>query len=142
MKKISLFFMFVFFLEGVFGESVSVMKGDSVTLNTGLSEIQKDDVLEWRFGAERLRIARINKAAGTTTYDDVPGGNFKDRLKLDVQTGSLTIMNSRTTDSAAPDSGLSPGGIAGIVVTVLLIPAAAAGGYYYCQRTKRQELYT
>uniref|UniRef100_A0A9J7ZMS2 Si:ch73-27e22.7 n=1 Tax=Cyprinus carpio carpio TaxID=630221 RepID=A0A9J7ZMS2_CYPCA len=99
MKKISLFFMFVFFLEGVFGESVSVMKGDSVTLNTGLSEIQKDDVLEWRFGAERLRIARINKAAGTTTYDDVPGGNFKDRLKLDVQTGSLTIMNSRTTDS-------------------------------------------
>ncbi|KAL0161446.1 hypothetical protein M9458_045171, partial [Cirrhinus mrigala] len=84
----------------VFGESVSVNEGESVTLVTGLTEIQANDVLEWRFGAGNDRIAIINKPAGVTkTYDEVLGGNFKDRLKLDDKTGSLTIMNVRTTDS-------------------------------------------
>ncbi len=84
----------------MFGESVSVKEGESVFLVTGLTEIQANDVLEWRFGAGHDRIARINKAAGVTNTDnEVLGGKFKERLKLDDKTGSLTIINSRSTDS-------------------------------------------
>ncbi|XP_073701004.1 uncharacterized protein [Garra rufa] len=147
-------------VTGVFGESVSEVKGNSVTLVTGLTEIQTDDVLEWRFGAERNRIARINKAAGVAkTYDEVLGGIFKDRLKLDDKTGSLTIVNVRSTDNgdyevatdiaafkktftvivSDSDSGLSPGAIAGIVVAVLVAVAAAVAGVFY-KKTKSQVL--
>ncbi|XP_067271074.1 SLAM family member 5-like [Pseudorasbora parva] len=84
-------------LIGVFGESVSVMEGDSVTLNTDLTEIQEDDDILWRYGAENSLIAEISRAAGVfSTYDDVPDGRFRDRLKLDHQTGSLTITNIST----------------------------------------------
>ncbi len=34
-------------------ESVSVMKGDSVTLNSGLTELMDDDLIQWRFGNEK-----------------------------------------------------------------------------------------
>ncbi|XP_067272668.1 uncharacterized protein [Pseudorasbora parva] len=70
---------------------VSVMEGDSVTLNTRLTEIKDDEIL-WRFGFNV--IAEINKPADSfTVYDDVLDGRFRDRLKLDNQTGSLTITN-------------------------------------------------
>ncbi|XP_067272672.1 carcinoembryonic antigen-related cell adhesion molecule 5-like [Pseudorasbora parva] len=70
---------------------VSVTEGDSVTLNTRLTEI-KDDEIQWRFGF--TVIAEINKRADSfTVYDDVLDGRFRDRLKLDNQTGSLTITN-------------------------------------------------
>ncbi|KAL0161677.1 hypothetical protein M9458_045402, partial [Cirrhinus mrigala] len=75
--------------------------GDSVTLNSSLTEIMDEDVIQWRFGySEKTIIAEINKRADSmTVYDDVLDGRFKDRLKLDNQTGSLTITNIRTTDS-------------------------------------------
>ncbi len=37
--------VFVVETDGV--KSVSVMEGDSVTLHTGVSEIQRDDVITW-----------------------------------------------------------------------------------------------
>ncbi|XP_077083166.1 uncharacterized protein LOC143736307 [Siphateles boraxobius] len=81
---------------GVFGDSVSVMEGDSVTLNTN-DTIHEDDDILWKFGAEKSLIAEISKTAELfTTYDDVPDGRFRDRLKLDNQTGSLTITNITT----------------------------------------------
>ncbi|KAL0161068.1 hypothetical protein M9458_044793, partial [Cirrhinus mrigala] len=48
------------------------------------------------FGSSR--IAAINRLAQTNSTYDGPDGRFRNRLKLD-QTGSLTITNSRTTDS-------------------------------------------
>ncbi|XP_067271061.1 CD48 antigen-like [Pseudorasbora parva] len=87
---------------GVFADpdglkSVSVMEGDSVTLNSDLTDIDDDDLILWRFGANNTLIAEINVLAGSmTVYDDVPDGRFRDRLKLDNHTGSLTITNIST----------------------------------------------
>jgi len=79
-------------------ESVSVLEGDSVTLNSGFTEMMDDDdLILWRFGAEKTLIAEINVMEDSmTVYDDVLDGRFRDRLKLDHQTGSLTITNTRT----------------------------------------------
>ncbi|XP_067255045.1 CD48 antigen-like [Chanodichthys erythropterus] len=82
-------------MAGVFGDSVSVMEGDSVTLYTDLTEIHEDDIL-WKYGPEKSLIAQNNRATGISSTSDVPDGRFRDRLKLDNQTGSLTITNTRT----------------------------------------------
>ncbi|XP_058627679.1 T-cell surface antigen CD2-like isoform X2 [Onychostoma macrolepis] len=75
----------------------SVMEGDSVTLNSDLTEMLDDDLILWRFGPENTLIAEIDVMADSmTVYDDVLDGRFRDRLKLDSQTGSLTIINTRT----------------------------------------------
>ncbi|KTG43990.1 hypothetical protein cypCar_00046821 [Cyprinus carpio] len=97
-----MFHMFILFclcwwrLIGVFGETVSVMEGDSVTLNTDNNEIYEDDEILWNFGAEKFILAKINREAGVFIYDDVPDGRFRDRLKLNKQTGSLTITDITT----------------------------------------------
>jgi len=80
----------------VFGDSVSVMEGDSVTLNTDDTEIPEDKDIMWTFGAEKTLIARINENKQIFSTYDVPDGRFRDRLKLDDQTGSLTITNTTT----------------------------------------------
>ncbi|XP_073700651.1 SLAM family member 9-like [Garra rufa] len=71
--------------------SVSVMEGNSVTLNSGLTEIMDNEVIQWRFWIENTLIAEAHRF---TVYDDVLDGRFRDRLKLDNQTGSLTITNT------------------------------------------------
>uniref|UniRef100_A0A8C1D1H8 Ig-like domain-containing protein n=1 Tax=Cyprinus carpio carpio TaxID=630221 RepID=A0A8C1D1H8_CYPCA len=89
-------------LTGVFGDevkSVSVMEGDSVTLNTDDTDLQKNNQILWRFG-HNILIAQINRKNNKSRfYDDIADGRFRDRLQLDHQTGSLTITNTRTTDS-------------------------------------------
>ncbi|XP_058615572.1 natural killer cell receptor 2B4-like isoform X2 [Onychostoma macrolepis] len=93
-------YLFWWRLTGVFGsetnelQSLSVEEGDSVTLNTTITEIPEDDDILWKFGAENSLIAQINRADGIiNTCND---GRFRDRLKLDNQTGSLTITNTTT----------------------------------------------
>ncbi|XP_067271057.1 uncharacterized protein [Pseudorasbora parva] len=74
---------------------ISVKEGDSVTLNTRLTEMKDYDVIQWWFGD--TLIAKINKRTDSfTVYDDVLDGRFRDRLKLDKQTGSLTITDTTT----------------------------------------------
>ncbi|XP_016109896.1 natural killer cell receptor 2B4-like [Sinocyclocheilus grahami] len=81
----------------MFGESMSVMEQDSVTLRTDVTEIHEDDDITWKFGAEKSLIDELNRTAGiSSTYDDVLDGRFRDRLKLDDQTVSLTITNITT----------------------------------------------
>ncbi|XP_050950249.1 hepatocyte cell adhesion molecule isoform X3 [Labeo rohita] len=94
--------MFVLFFvpllaDGVFGvtdevKSVSVMEGNSVTLYTDLTEIQKAHLILWTFGSDSTRIVQINRMANKISlYDNVLDGRFRGRLKVDHQNGSLTI---------------------------------------------------
>ncbi|XP_039538316.1 SLAM family member 5-like [Pimephales promelas] len=99
MKIFVLFFVPLLLDDGVFGDTVktlSVMEGDSVTLQTVVTEIQKADLILWTFGSDNTRIAQINRSNNKISYYDVLDGRFKDRLKLDHQTGSLTITNTTT----------------------------------------------
>ncbi len=74
-----------------------MLEGDSVTLDSGFTEMMDDDLILWRFGSENTVIAEINVVADSMTVnDDVLGGRFRDRLKLDHQTGSLIITNTTT----------------------------------------------
>ncbi len=75
-------------------EVKSVMEGDSVSLNLDLTQIQRLDLLLWRFGDKGSTIALID--GNEISYEDYEV--FRDRLELD-QTGSLTITNIRTNHS-------------------------------------------
>ncbi|KAI2650703.1 Natural killer cell receptor 2B4 [Labeo rohita] len=81
--------------------SVQAMEGDPVTLESGITEIQTDDLITWKFGHSETLIATINKIPGSFSTSPGDAVGFRDRLKLDHQTGSLTITNT-----TSPDSGL------------------------------------
>ncbi|XP_039520356.1 uncharacterized protein LOC120474283 isoform X4 [Pimephales promelas] len=134
-------------------KSMSVMEGNSVTLQTDVTETNGDELIVWRFGDEGKLIAKYDvvKSSPLLNTDE----RFRDRLQLDHQTGSLTIIHTRTTDSGeytlkinsnkqtlykrfivtVSDPGLSSGAVAGIVIVVLLLfAAAAAAGLIYHRR--------
>jgi len=67
-------------------KSVSVTEGDSLTLNTDV-QVQIGDQILWTFNG--TPIAEIHRLA--ISYDNIE--KFRDRLHLDIQTGSLTIKN-------------------------------------------------
>uniref|UniRef100_A0A672RKE0 Ig-like domain-containing protein n=1 Tax=Sinocyclocheilus grahami TaxID=75366 RepID=A0A672RKE0_SINGR len=75
---------------------VSVIEGNSVALNTDVTEIHENDDILWNFGVENSLIAEMNRKVGIFNTSDGPDERFRDRLKLDNQTGSLTITNIRT----------------------------------------------
>ncbi|XP_056615519.1 uncharacterized protein LOC130430427 isoform X2 [Triplophysa dalaica] len=81
--------------SGVFGDevkSVSVMEGHSVTLHTDLTHIQTHDEIEWRF--KDILIARIKRSVNINPiYNNDKTEIFRDRLKMNNQTGDLTITH-------------------------------------------------
>ncbi|XP_077081371.1 uncharacterized protein LOC143735027 [Siphateles boraxobius] len=79
---------------------LSVFMGEFVTLYTGVFEPKKYDVIRWRFADQKSPIAEVNRATGNISiYGNVADGSFKTRLQLDYWTGSLTITNTKPTDS-------------------------------------------
>ncbi|XP_073717470.1 uncharacterized protein [Misgurnus anguillicaudatus] len=79
---------------------MSVFMGDSVTLRSNDTKIQRADRIVWVFGHENDRIAQINRPANKISiYDDAVDGRFRDRLMLNRHTGSLTITNITTNQS-------------------------------------------
>nr|XP_055073064.1 uncharacterized protein LOC129453025 [Misgurnus anguillicaudatus] len=68
------------------------MEGDSVTLNTNITEIQIKDEMEWMFGVESPDeiIAQFIREDKTTSFNDE---RFKNHLYLNHQTGDLIITN-------------------------------------------------
>ncbi len=74
-------------------KSEPVKEGGSVTLRTD-AQIQRGDLILWTFGAINLLIIRA-ELTGTTSINE----NFRNKLELDHQTGSLTIRNITNADS-------------------------------------------
>ncbi len=74
----------------------SVVEGESVTLDLGVAK-KTNDSMTWYFND--TLIAEITGDQSKICTDDQCKERFRDRLKLDLQTGSLTITNTRTTDS-------------------------------------------
>ncbi|XP_048037415.1 uncharacterized protein LOC125262632 [Megalobrama amblycephala] len=86
-------------VSGVDKDEVSLMEGDSVTLHTGVLTNQQEKI-KWYFND--IRIAQITVDQSKICTDvQCKGGDerFRGRLKLDKRTGSLTIMNLRTSDA-------------------------------------------
>ncbi len=87
------------FSVGADGLSAFVMEGDSVALHTNV-ETQQQEIIRWYF--KDTRIAQITGDLSFICTDvqcNEGTERFRDRLKLDHQTGSLIITNTRTTDS-------------------------------------------
>jgi len=80
-------------------KTVSVMEGESVSLNSGVTETQEIIVTLWRFGESGSTIAQMDRKEisypnPNSSHIDI----FRGKLQMD-QTGSLTINNMRTKHS-------------------------------------------
>ncbi|XP_052445586.1 uncharacterized protein LOC127987333 [Carassius gibelio] len=72
------------------------MEGDSVTLHTFHDERMDNDRIQWWFENKNTLIAEMNVTASSVTVNDNYDRRFRRRLKVDLQTGCLTITNIRT----------------------------------------------
>ncbi|XDV23595.1 hypothetical protein PO909_028114, partial [Leuciscus waleckii] len=77
-------------------KAMSQKEGESVTLDPGVGR-KPSDVMTWYFNG--ILIAEITGDQSKICTDVQCKERFRDRLKLDHQTGSPTIMNTRNTDS-------------------------------------------
>ncbi|XP_073793138.1 uncharacterized protein isoform X2 [Danio rerio] len=102
-------------------KEISVMEGDSVTLNSDLTKLNKYKQIEWRFGDEDTLIAKINKRTNSfSVFDDVLDGRFRDRLKLDNKTGFLIITDTRTKHAGVYELSINFKKIQSFILTVAL----------------------
>ncbi|XP_016349330.1 uncharacterized protein LOC107694203 [Sinocyclocheilus anshuiensis] len=89
------------------------MEGDSVTLHTNVTEIHRDDQIIWTFklknSENRLAIIynQILSIYDSKEYNKI----FRDRLKIDEQTGSLTITNINKLHSGLYKLQIMNGGV-------------------------------
>ncbi len=98
----------------------SVKEGESVTLYTGMIR-KTNDLMKWYFND--IRIAEITGDQSEICTDDQCKERFRDRLKLDHQTGSLTIMNITNTDSGLYKLQISRGRISIIKSFNVTVPS-------------------
>uniref|UniRef100_A0A671QRW7 Immunoglobulin domain-containing protein n=1 Tax=Sinocyclocheilus anshuiensis TaxID=1608454 RepID=A0A671QRW7_9TELE len=89
----------VTFHTPMLSNSETSYKGEYVRLQTGVTELQKDDEILWNFEPKNALIAKIDGQTNKSTVYDVGDDGFRDRLELDDRTGDLTITNTRSTDS-------------------------------------------
>ncbi|XP_067252700.1 uncharacterized protein [Chanodichthys erythropterus] len=141
-------------------ELYEIKEGESVTLDSGVIRKPNDEMTYFI----EISIAEITGDQSKVCTDVQCDERFRDRLKLDNQTGSLTITNTRNTDSgeyklkiiinnsrfsisrvkrvnvtvtAVPGSDLSSGAVAGIVVAVVLLVVAVTAGGVICKSRRK-----
>ncbi|XP_018973491.1 uncharacterized protein si:dkey-182g1.2 isoform X3 [Cyprinus carpio] len=140
---------------------VSVTAGESAILQHNIADIHNYDVIEWKFEDGETPIAQINKQTSKNPSYDETDERFRDRLQLS-QTGSLTITNTRTTDSGlyklqvqgtniatkhrkfrvtVDEAGLSTGIIVLICVCVITLIVVVVGIYCRNKRQRQQGQY-
>ncbi len=86
-----------FVSAGVFGykdEVMLVMKGNRVTLNTGVTK-NPDDTFQWYFEDTLIALVKGHPEKSCSYNYCGKGEIFKDRLDVDHKTGSLIIKTSR-----------------------------------------------
>ncbi len=85
--------MFSVEIDGV--KSLSVLEGYDVILHTRITNIPRDDVIEWTFGPQKTSVVKTDRKNEILLYneDDV---KFTGKLHLNIQTGDLTISNINT----------------------------------------------
>ncbi|XP_056615391.1 uncharacterized protein LOC130430345 isoform X2 [Triplophysa dalaica] len=139
-------------------KTVSVTEGDSAYLMMEDVDTQRYDLIVWRFGDDGILILKGDREDNKTTFthDEI----YEDRLELNYQTGSLTITDARITDTGlykvkisgdrraeylrfiltVSASGISSGGVAGIVIVVLLAMSGAVGVFVFFIRRRTSEI--
>ncbi|XP_056615446.1 uncharacterized protein LOC130430379 [Triplophysa dalaica] len=149
-----------FLIEAEKGElkTVSVTEGDPAYLMMEDVDTQRYDLIVWRFGDDGILILKGDREDNKTTFthDEI----YEDRLELNYQTGSLTITDARITDTGlykvkisgdrraeylrfiltVSASGISSGGVAGIVIAVLLAMSGAVGVFVFFIRRRTSEI--
>nr|XP_055073051.1 uncharacterized protein LOC129453014 [Misgurnus anguillicaudatus] len=147
--------------EMIVVKSVSVTEGESVTLQTDV-KLQTDDLIQWRFGDEGVLIAKGDMEDDMISLFHGTNGSFTDRLKLNDQTGDLTITDCKSEHSGVfqlkissnkqtsyktfsvivREACLLSGVIAGLCVIFLLVIAAviAAGLILYHHKISKLKL--
>jgi len=88
--------VFVSDVPGAETKTKSVKSGESVTLDPGVIK-HPNDVMMWYYNDTRL--AEITGDQSKICTDEQCKERFRDRLKLDHQTGSLTITHTTNTHS-------------------------------------------
>ncbi|XP_016314414.1 uncharacterized protein LOC107667286, partial [Sinocyclocheilus anshuiensis] len=132
-------------------KSVSVTEGESVILQNDATELQKNDLIVWRFGDKGILLAKIDVETNKLSLNHADE-RFRNKLQLE-QNGSLTITNARPEHtglyevqirgrdssqrflvSVSADLGWSSTVMAGIVVAVLLLAGLLAAVVIYYRR--------
>ncbi len=88
----------MFGVNSVVEKSLSVKEGDSVTLNTDVTTINRTNHIKGTFGLKHTHIADFHPTSNDNSYY-VNSEKFSNRLKLEPKTGSLTISHITTADS-------------------------------------------
>ncbi len=92
-------------------DEVKSVSGDSVTLNTDVTEVQRNDLILWMFNINNSD-TRIAEFYRKNIYIDDSTLTFGDRLQMDSRTGSLTIRNIRTEHFGLYKLQILKGGVA------------------------------
>jgi len=79
-------------------DRLTVKEGASVTLPTN-AKINQKDRIKWFFQNTRIAQVIVNISSCTDVQCNEGTERFRDRLKLDHQTGSLTISDIQPADS-------------------------------------------
>ncbi|XP_052445377.1 uncharacterized protein LOC127987119 [Carassius gibelio] len=90
--------LFVFLVDGLVADTsglnlLSVMEGHNATLSTGVTKQQRDKML-WYFNNTLIALINGDPSKSCLYYGE--GGIFRDRLKVDYETGSLIITDITT----------------------------------------------